>query len=361
MKIVTNPYRGRGLPQLDDAVDRAVSADHGSVLGLLAMCPIAAPTPLLAPEKLCAELGLKSLFVKDERSRMGLGSFKALGASFAIANAAFTKHGAALSDADLRKTALQGQVFVTASAGNHGISVAAGARVFGALAIIYLAKTVPNSFADRLRSFGAEVVFAGETYEQSMQAAQLAATARGATLLSDSTWSGYSGGVDVMQGYLALAEEIVQTMGDTHPTHIFLQAGVGGLAAGVSARFRAAWGDAPQIIVVEPNAAPALQASIQAGVATITDGPVSNMGRLDCKEPSLAALAFLARAADAFVTCSDTEVSAQIEDLDVHNLATSPSGGAGMAALRLACAQGEFGLDQTSCALVILSEGQPED
>jgi len=116
---------------------------------------------------------------------------------------------------------------------------------------------------------------------------------------------------------------------------VVLQAGVGGLAAACAAWFRHVWGDGPRIIVVEPEAAPALQSSIEAGKPVETQGPVSNMGRLDCKEPSLIALAGLARDADAFVTITEQEALAVLPDLAARDMATTPSGAAGLAALRL--------------------------
>ena len=78
-----------------------------------------------------------------------------------------------------------GRTYVTASAGNHGLSVAAGAAAFGARARIYIAETVPEAFAERLRAFGAEVRREGNVYEQSMAAAARdAALAGGAHFLS---------------------------------------------------------------------------------------------------------------------------------------------------------------------------------
>ena len=113
----------------------------------------------------------------------------------------------------------------------------------------------------------------------------------------------------VMQGYTQSATEVVDQLQGQIPTKIFLQAGVGGLAAAAAAVFRKAWGDRPQIIVVEPTAAPALQASITQRRVAFADGPVSNMGRLDCKEPSVLALKSLARDANAFLTIEDEDAA----------------------------------------------------
>jgi len=114
------------------------------------------------------------------------------------------------------------------------------------------------------------------------------------------------------------------------------------------------WGDAPRIIVIEPEAAPALFASIDAGEFTAAAGPVSSMGRLDCKEASLIALKGLARDADAFALISDDEAAAVLPELAALGLDTSPSGGAGLAALS------HLGLPEDARVLCILSEGPAE-
>ncbi len=281
---------------------------------------------------------------------MGLGSFKALGAAHAIA-----REAAATVEGDNWHQALTGRTYVTASAGNHGLSVAAGARLFGARAVIYLAETVPEAFATRLRAKGAEVVRAGASYEAGMEAAENAAAEHGWTLLSDSSWPGYTEmPLRVMEGYLQLAAEAAAQV-ETPPTHLLLQAGVGGLAAAVAAHARAVWGDAVEIIVVEPDAAPALFESIRAGQPTTTQGPASDMGRLDCKTPSLIALRGLARDADRFMTITEAEAAEAVTACAAAGLPTTPSGAAGIAPLLGALKPGA-----EARVLAILSEG-PED
>lgn len=326
-------------------------SDHAAVARLLEHCPAHSPTPLIDLSALAEEVGVAQLWIKDERNRMGLGSFKALGAAFAIARKAEERRGSGSWD-----TALADQVFITASAGNHGLSVAAGARVFGARAVIYLAETVPEAFAQRLRAKGADVVRAGTTYEDSMQAAEQAARDGLGELLSDSSWDGYTQmPTRVMEGYLQLAAETAEQI-DQPPTHVFLQAGVGGLAAAVAAFARKTWGDAPEIIVVEPEAAPALIESVRAQELVTTQGPVSAMGRLDCKTPSMIALAGLARDADWFVTITEAEAALTVDRLSTLGLDTTPSGAAGVAAIL--AKRPELGTDAR--VLAILSEG-PED
>lgn len=344
-KALENQFRGKGIPGLQPTP----GADAQAVAALLALCPKHLQTPLLDCPDLAATAGVAKLTIKDERGRMGLGSFKALGAAYAIAREAAAVGG------DLHH-ALQGRTYVTASAGNHGMSVAAGARVFGAAAVVYLSQTVPEGFAKRLQSMGAQVVRAGADYEASMQAAGEAAEANGWTLLSDGSWPGY---VDqpfrVMEGYRQIATEIAAQMPEV-PTHVLLQAGVGGLAAAVAAELRLVWGDAPQVVVVEPDAAPALIESIRAGRVVVTEGPVSTMGRLDCKTPSMLALADLARDADRFVTLTEAEAAAGTAAVAAAGLPSTPSGAAGVAALLA----GRGSIGAQSHVLCILSEG-PED
>jgi diaminopropionate ammonia-lyase len=322
------------------------STDAQAAQTLVARCPVAAETPLVEAEALAVEAGVAQVWVKDERGRMGLGSFKALGAAYVIA-------------CDKERGDHRGRTYVTASAGNHGMSVAAGARAFGATSVVYIAETVPESFAERLADQGATVVREGATYEGSMDAAQNAAEANGWALLSDSSWPGYTERPHrLMEGYLVLMAEAIAQMPEP-PSHIFLQAGVGGLAGACAALARKAWGDTPCIIVVEPQAAPALHGSIQAGAPTASSGPVSEMGRLDCKMPSLIALKGLARDADAFALISEGEGQAGAGTAMVAGLASTPSGAAGIAAL-LALSdtqKGALGLSAQSVVLTVLSEG----
>ncbi|MFX0540536.1 pyridoxal-phosphate dependent enzyme [Roseovarius sp. S4756] len=347
MQIKDNPWRRKGLPEGALADVPWPSTDSEAPRALLARCPAAGATPLVTAEGFGP-----AVWVKDERGRMNLGSFKALGAAYVIAHEAQEAAGQ-MDDRDMMRI-LDGRTYVTASAGNHGMSVAAGAAIFGARAVIYLAAPVPESFADRLRARGAEVVRAGDNYEASMEAAQKAADENGWTLLSDSSWPGYTDLPHrLMEGYLAMAAEASEQMPQA-PTHILLQAGVGGMAGACAAYFRSVWGDAPRIIVVEPEAAPALYDSIEAGAFVPSEGPVSNMGRLDCKEASLIALKGLARDADAFALITDDEAAAVLPELAALGLDTSESGGAGLAALS------HLGLPEDARVLCILSEGPAE-
>jgi diaminopropionate ammonia-lyase len=157
-----------------------------------------------------------------------------------------------------------------------------------------------------------------------------------------------------MEGYLQLAAEAVAQI-DRAPTHILLQAGVGGLAAAVAAHARHVWGAGPQIVVVEPEAAPALIDSIRAGRVVDSSGPESCMGRLDCKTASWIALNGLARDADLFMTISEQAAQRGAALLAENGLPTTASGAAGVSAVLDGLA-----LPADARVMAILSEG-PED
>ena len=342
MRVLDNPLRGTGLPCVDGMAEGEVSLDLAGSRALYARCPVAMETPLVSLDAVASELGIAALHAKDERQRMGLGSFKALGAAYALAKEAVAAGGDP-------ETALAGRTYVSASAGNHGISLAAGAKLFGAKAVVYLSNTVPETFAERLRGKGADVRRAGEDYAESLVAAMTEGEANGWHLLSDTSWQGYTQPPrDIMEGYLTMGGEAGDQM-PKPPTHVFLQAGVGGMAIGGAVAARLIWGDAVKLVVVEPDAAPALFNSIEAGKSVVTEGPASRMGRLDCKEPSDLALKYLAREADAFVLVSEQEGQDAAARLAAAGMETTPSGAGGFAGL--------VGMPETGMrALIYVSE-----
>ncbi|MEM8824939.1 MAG: pyridoxal-phosphate dependent enzyme, partial [Pseudomonadota bacterium] len=191
--------------------------DPSKPQALLEHCPIHQATPLHHHG---------DLMLKAEASRMELNAFKALGGVYAVAELLGGDPEALASG-----RAGAGATFVCASAGNHGMAVAAGARLFGAAARIHLSDQVAESFADRLRDKGADVVRSGADYEASVAAAMADAEASGATHLADGSWPGYTEPPRlVMEGYTVIARELMGQF-DRYPERVYLQAGVGGLAA----------------------------------------------------------------------------------------------------------------------------------
>ena len=271
---------------------------------------------------------------------MGLGSFKALGGAYAVARA--VERGG------------RAQTFCCASAGNHGLSVAAGARAFGSQAVIFLSRTVPAAFEARIRDLGVRVVRFGENYEESMKEATARSKKEGWILISDSSWPGYLDiPAEVMEGYTVIAWECARSFRTEKdwPTHVFLQAGVGGLAAAITHHIRSAWEVRPRIVVVEPDRAPCLGASVRAGRPVLVEGAASNMGRLDCKEPSVLALEVLSEMADEFLTVTDQSASEAEAFMAKLGLPTTPSGAAGLAAAF------HYPFEATARPMFLLTEG----
>ena len=343
-------------------MDYQLSLNVRCALDLLEICPAYTQTPIVE----ISPLNNIRLLIKDETNRMGLGSFKALGGIYAVAKFLLEQwqkeNGSELpvqrlTDPEIRSWSNK-FTFVCASAGNHGIAVAKGAELFNANSRVHIAHSVPASFAQRLTTLGAVVIRSGETYEESMVAA-MNDNLNGETLLADSSWPGYYHlPMLVMEGYTVIAEEMRQVFlhEDNWPTHVFLQAGVGGLAASMAFEIRKNWKQQPRIIVVEPLAAPCLFESYKQGRTTTVSGPISSMGRLDCKEPSLIAFKLLKELADDFVCVSDEDALAAADFLAQNNLATTASGAAGLAAI-LSIAKLDITIPDYSVCLAIATEG----
>ncbi|RUW47644.1 diaminopropionate ammonia-lyase, partial [Mesorhizobium sp. M1A.F.Ca.ET.072.01.1.1] len=274
-----------------------------------------AETPLHALPALAGELGIAALHVKDEGKRLGLGSFKALGGAYAVIRLvleeAEERLGRAIEVAELHgpdvKAIASGMTFACATDGNHGRSVAQGAGLLGARSVIFVHSGVSNERVAAIARFGAEIVRIAGDYDQSVREAARVAAERGWTVVSDTSWPGYERipGL-VMQGYTVIVREALRRLPKS-PTHVFLQAGVGGLAAAVAGHFAIVLGeDRPAAIVVEPARAACVYATAKAGrPAAIAHSKPTVMAMLECYEPSLVAWRVLSRLADAFMTVDE--------------------------------------------------------
>jgi diaminopropionate ammonia-lyase len=235
------------------------------------------PTPLVALPGLAAELGVGTLHAKDEGQRLGLGSFKALGGAYAIARlvleAAGQRHGRDFGEAELTSPAVRAvaasMTFACATDGNHGRSVAQGADLVGAHSVIFVHDGVSAARADAIARFGAEIVRVAGTYDDSVVEAARVAPERGWTVVSDTAWKGYERipGL-IMQGYTAIIREALAQL-PGRPTHVFVQAGVGGIAAAIAAHLSLLLGaERPIFTVVEPASAACIFESARAGGPT---------------------------------------------------------------------------------------------
>lgn len=335
-----------------------------------------APTPLVALPALARRLGLGALHVKDEGHRLGLGSFKALGGAYAVVRLTLEEaerrlgrvfEASALASPELRAVAAT-MTFACATDGNHGRSVAQGARLVGAKAAIFVHSGVSDARVAAIARFGAEMIRVEGHYDDSVAHASRVAAQRGWTVVSDTSWPGYERipGL-VMQGYAVMAREALRQL-PAPPTHIFIQAGVGGVAAAMAGCFAHALGDArPRTMVVEPARAACIHASAQAGApVAIAQGEPTVMAMLECYEPSRVAWRVLARLADAFITVEEDAAVAAMNQLarpfdSDPAIVAGESGGAGLAGLMLvagdAAARAALGLDSAARILVFNTEG----
>ncbi|MEZ5934395.1 MAG: diaminopropionate ammonia-lyase [Alphaproteobacteria bacterium] len=275
-------------------------------------------TPLVSLDGLAALMGVERVWYKDEAKRFGLKSFKALGGAYAIAQLILREagrhcRGLPISSPLLFAGKYQGLAaditVASATDGNHGRSVAWGAKLFGCKAVIYIHATVSEGRRRAIEAYGAEVRRVDGNYDDSVRQCAADAAEHGWTVISDTSYPGYMEiPVDVMQGYgVMAAEAIAQLPPDEEPTHVFVQGGVGGMAAAVAAHIAWRWKrKCPMLIVVEPERAACLLASAKAGGPTTIGGDLDTvMAGLSCGEPSLLAWEVLQEAGDAFMAIPD--------------------------------------------------------
>ena len=368
------PSHGRPLDPRDAETLGVASAQR--VLDVLALRGAGTPTPLQALPWLARELGIGSLHVKDESCRLGLGSFKALGGAYALMILVEEEASRRLRRAVLVNELTSDQVqaiaatmtFACATDGNHGRSVAQGAQLMGARAVIFVHAGVSDARIEAIARFGAEIVRVDGSYDFSVREAARVANEKGWTILSDTSWPGYEyiPGL-VSQGYTAMVREILDEVPEP-PTHIFLQAGVGGFAAAVAGHMAIVLGDArPHVTVVEPARAACLRESARQGrPAKVDYTQPTIMAMLECHEASLIAFRVLERVADGFMTVDEDTAPHVMRRLASPAggdpaIVAGESGGAGMAGLLTVLGNpglaAGIGLGPQARVLVVNTEG----
>ena len=256
------------------------------------------PTPLESLNKLSNELKLKNIFYKDESKRFGLKSFKALGGAYAVEKITKGKKDVIVS---------------TATAGNHGKSVAWGAKNLGLNCKIFISENVSETRAEEMRNLNAEVIRVKGNYEDSLNFCKEESKKNNWEIIQDVAWPDYELVPKLtMAGYSTIIKEIsVQT--NNYITHIFLQAGVGGMAAGLVAGVAHYFKKVPKIIIVEPENANCVMQSIENNAPTSVDiKKESIMGGMSCGEVSLVPWQILKNSVNNCVSVSDKFVSQTI-------------------------------------------------
>ena len=348
--------------------------------GMISACPRYARTPLRLLDRAVAKAGVGAIWYKDESDRFGIGSFKALGGAYAVARLLLRRVsrevGRDVTIAEFVRGTLRPlaqKITVTcATDGNHGRSVAAAAEVFGCRCAIFLHRGVSAGREAAIRAFGAEIRRVDGNYDDSVRAANRAAEENGWHLVSDTSWPGYEDVPrDVMQGYTVMLIETLEQLRTAQAgplTHVFVQGGVGGLAAAVTAHlWEEAGSAAPIVAVVEPEKADCLFQSALAGRPQSASGDLSTiMAGLSCGEVSTEAWRVLSIGARFFITIEDAPAIAAMvllaqQGASEESIIAGKSATAGLAALLETSADADLRrkleLDTNSKVLLIGSEG----
>jgi len=341
-------------------------------------------SPLKSLRRLADMLHLGGIWVKDESQRLELDSFKVLGGSYAIYNVLRQRLGLVGSEVtldDLRSPEVRRRLgtltFAAATDGNHGRGVAWAAEKLGHESVIYVPRGTAAARISAIERYGARVTVIDGNYDDAVEKIWKDAEANGWQVISDTAWHGYEDiPVWVMQGYATLfseAQEQLAAQGIVRPTHLFLQAGVGALAASGVAHYRSLFGpSAPLATIVEPTAAACLFESVRIGEGKpyqIQGDLQTIMAGLSCGRPNPIAWDVLWDCAHVFVSCPDF-VAARGMRVYAVPLAGDPfivSGESGAVTLgvltflmqrpELAPLRDRLGLGRDSQVLLVNSEG----
>lgn len=316
-----------GLP------DRTPLAYHRTLPGY-------APTRLLDAPALAAALGVARVWVKDESTRLGLPSYKVLGASWAIER--------------LLAEQPQPATLVAATDGNHGRAVARSARLRGLGARIYVPQDMVAPRREAIAGEGAEVVVVPGSYDDAVEAA--AGQASESTLVvSDTSYPGYETVPRwISQGYSTIFNEVDDAVA-AQPTVVAVQIGVGALAAAVVRRYRSGLADAPRLVLgVEPEGADCALRSVVAGELVEVPGPHrSIMSGLNAGRASTVAWPLVSTGIDVFAAVADAAAETAMRDLAGVGVTAGEAGAAGLAGLAAVAER----LEPRDRVLLLVTEG----
>ncbi|HUI47569.1 MAG TPA: diaminopropionate ammonia-lyase [Acidimicrobiia bacterium] len=294
------------------------------------------PTRVVNAPELAAQLGLTTLHVKDESHRLGLPSFKILGASWAVYRLLVGRLGRepqwqTFDELRGALAPLGPLTLVAATDGNHGRAVAHMAKQLGYHARILVPAGTAAARIDGIRSEGASVIVEDGTYDDAVRASA-ALAADDVLVVSDTSWEGYTDvPKTVIEGYSTIFAEVDEQLADTPPEVVVVPMGVGALAAATVSHYSSR----STIIVVEPLSAACGLRSAQAGHPVEVPGPHDSiMAGLNCGMVSIIAWPAVSRGADAFVAVDDAAAEDAMRDLDTIGVVAGETGAASLAGLR---------------------------
>ena len=339
-------------------------------------------TPLVSLSCAAGEYGIDSIFVKDESQRFGLKAFKGLGGSYAMFRILCERLGLdpgaadydTFREAEVRRRC-SGVEFVTATDGNHGKGVSWAAKLFGCKAHVYMPKGSVEARRRAIEEAGSAVAEITElNYDMTVEYAALAADRHGWELIQDTAWEGYEKCPRwIIDGYLTLAAEAAEQMGEKKPTHIFLQAGVGAMAGGIEAYFMNKYREEPPLVAIaEPTDVACIYKSVLAGdgkAHSIEGNPQTIMAGLNCGTPCAAVWPILRDCSAYFCACEDivTEegMRAYARPLGSDKAIVAGESGAVTYGLLLEILKSDslreqFKIDEKSVVLLINTEGDTD-
>lgn len=314
------------------------------------------PTPLINLSKLSKELNLKDIFYKDESKRFDLKSFKALGGAYAVEKIS-------KGNKDL--------IVSTATAGNHGRSVAWGAKRLGLKCKIFISEYVSDNRGQAMKNLGAEVIKVNGNYEKSLIECIKQSTENGWQIVQDVAWDNYLLVPKyTMAGYSVMMKEIFDQLQNNQITHIILQAGVGGMAGAMVAGIARYLTNIPTTIVVEPDSAACVLESIKSGkIEKIDIKRESLMGGMSCGEVSLVPWEILKNSVKYCISLPDDDIAKTMKLLgnasfSNEKIIAGENSAPGLISLIASCEdqkiKKELNLNSDSNVLVIGCEGDTD-
>ena len=332
-------------------------------------------TPLLSLEEIASKINVKKIYYKDESSRFGLGSFKALGGTYGVLKFLHDmlkkEIGSKVSLEDIRngkyRKIVSKYTVATATDGNHGRSVAFGANLFGCKCQIYIHSEVSEGRQEAMERLNANVIRVNGNYDESVNICKSESNLNNWHIISDTSYPGYTKyPKDIMAGYNIMSEEISNQLEKKEmPTHIILQGGVGSFPAAICSYFWEKYHkNNIKFVIVESEHAPCLIQSAKKGeMISINIKEETMMAGLSCGEPSLLGWKILEKGADDFVTISDQSIPSMMRLLSNHNppIEAGESSVAGLAALIEITENNEIakkiGINSESIILLFGTEG----
>ncbi len=254
LKSVLSPYKSK----IADCREEFSPSEAAAVRRFHESFPGYGVTPLVELPALAGALGIGSVCVKDESKRFSLNAFKALGASYAIARLLAEKTGLGQEDLSYDKLIGSGQeglTFATTTDGNHGRGVAWTAKLLGQKAVVNMPKGTVRQRVEAIEALGARVTVSDMNYDDTVRYTAAEAAKNGWLVVQDTAWPGYEKiPLWIMKGYATMAAEALAQLAEP-PTHVFLQAGVGSMAAAVLAALLEGCDKPPCFILVEARQA----------------------------------------------------------------------------------------------------------